>query len=53
VQSTYVLGENTIDKDIYDIIEKKRQIVAQVTGAENDIETSVIDDFINLFKTKF
>lgn len=53
VQAAYVLGENTIDKDIYDIIEKKRQIVAQVTGAENDIETSVIDDFINLFKTKF
>lgn len=52
VQCTYILGENTIDRDIYDIIEKKRQIVGQVTGAENEIETSVVDDFINLFKTK-
>lgn len=49
VMCNYLLGINTIDEYIYDIIEKKRQIVAQVTGAENEIETSVIDDFINLF----
>ncbi len=52
VQCTYVLGDDTIDKDIYDIIEAKRQIVSQITGAENEIETSVIDDFINLFRAK-
>jgi len=49
VQCTYLLGEGTIDEYIYDIIEKKRSIVAQVTGAENEVETSVIDDFIHLF----
>lgn len=49
VTCTYSLGVNTIDEYIYDIIQKKRQIVAQVTGAENEIETSVVDDFINQF----
>jgi len=49
VQCTYFLGHNTIDEYIYDIIQKKREIVNQVTGAEDTVETSVIDDFINLF----
>jgi SWI/SNF-related matrix-associated actin-dependent regulator 1 of chromatin subfamily A len=52
VQCTYFLGHETIDEYIYDIIEKKRLIVNQVTGAEDTIETSVIDDFINLFSQK-
>jgi SWI/SNF-related matrix-associated actin-dependent regulator 1 of chromatin subfamily A len=49
VQCTYFLGHNTIDEYIYNIIEKKRQIVNQVTGAEDNIETNVVDEFINLF----
>lgn len=49
VMCNYLLGVNTIDGYIYDIIEKKRQIVSQVTGAENEIQTSVVDDFINIF----
>lgn len=49
VQCSYFLGHNTIDEYIYDIIQKKREIVNQVTGAEDTVETSVIDDFINLF----
>jgi SWI/SNF-related matrix-associated actin-dependent regulator 1 of chromatin subfamily A len=54
VQCTYFLGQNTIDEYIYDIIDKKRQIVNQVTGAEDQVETSIVDDFINLFnKDKF
>ena len=50
VQCTYFLGHNTIDEYIYGIIEKKRAIVNQVTGAEDTIETNMVDDFINLFK---
>lgn len=49
VQATYFLGRSTIDEYIYKIIEKKRQIVNQVTGAEDNIETNVLDEFINLF----
>lgn len=54
VQCTYLLGQATIDEYIYDIIEKKRAIVAQVTGAENEINTEkgMVDDLINMFKGK-
>ena len=52
VQCNYLLGLNTIDEYIYSIIEKKRLIVNQVTGAEDNIETSVVDDFINLFSAE-
>jgi SWI/SNF-related matrix-associated actin-dependent regulator 1 of chromatin subfamily A len=52
VQCTYFLGHETIDKYIYSIIEKKRAIVNQVTGAEDNIETNMVDEFINLFKSK-
>lgn len=52
VQCTYFLGHNTIDEYIYQIIEKKRQIVNQVTGAEDTVETNVVDEFINLFASK-
>jgi SWI/SNF-related matrix-associated actin-dependent regulator 1 of chromatin subfamily A len=49
VQADYFLGHETIDEYIYDIIEKKRRISNQITGATDDVETSVLDEFINLF----
>ena len=52
VQCTYFLGHETIDEYIYSIIEKKRSIVNQVTGAGEDIETSMVDEFLNLFSKK-
>ena len=52
VECTYFLGHETIDEYIYSIIEKKREIVNQVTGAEDNIETNMVDEFINLFMTK-
>ena len=52
VQATYFLGHSTIDEYIYQIIEKKRNIVNQVTGAEESIETNMVDEFINLFMSK-
>lgn len=42
VQATYFLGENTIDEYIYSIIEKKRLVVNQVTGSDEDIATSEV-----------
>lgn len=50
VQANYFLGQGTIDEYIYQIIEKKRNIANQVTGAEEQIETNIVDEFINLFK---
>lgn len=52
VQCTYVLGENTIDEHIYDLIQKKREISNQIIGAEDDIQTNMIDDLISLLNTK-
>ncbi len=52
VQCTYFLGHETIDEYIYSIIEKKRAIVNQVTGAEDNVETNMVDEFINLFMSK-
>lgn len=49
VQATYFLGHNTIDEYIYSIIEKKRNIANQVTGAKEEIETNMVDEFLNLF----
>lgn len=49
VDCSYFLGVNTIDEYIYDIIEKKRLIVNAVTGSEDEIETNVLDEFINRF----
>jgi len=52
VQCTYFLGHETIDEYIYNIIEKKRNIVNQITGAEDNVETNMVDEFINLFMQK-
>jgi len=52
VQISYFLGSNTIDEHIYEIIEKKRAIVNQVTGAEDNIETvekNMVDQLIGIF----
>jgi SWI/SNF-related matrix-associated actin-dependent regulator 1 of chromatin subfamily A len=54
VESGYFLGANTIDEYIYDLIDKKRNIANQVTGAVEEVETNMVDEFINLFtKAKF
>jgi SWI/SNF-related matrix-associated actin-dependent regulator of chromatin subfamily A-like protein 1 len=52
VQCSYFLGADTIDEHIYGIIEKKRLIVNQVTGSEENIETvekSMVDQLIGIF----
>ncbi len=49
VESGYFLGANTIDEYIYELIDKKRNIANQVTGAVEEVETNMVDEFINLF----
>ena len=52
VQCTYFLGKNTIDEWVYKIIDEKRTISDQITGARTEIETSVMDSILNLFNQK-
>lgn len=52
VEASYFLGKDTIDEYIYELIEKKRKIVQSVLGDEVEVETKMIDDFINLFAKK-
>lgn len=49
VSCYYFLGKETIDIDIYKIINSKREMVNTITGATDDVEVSVIDNVINLF----
>lgn len=52
VQCVYFLGHKTIDEKIYEIIQRKRKIAEQITGTQEVIEESIIDDIINLFNQK-
>ena len=48
VQCTYFLGKNTIDEWIYQLIDEKRSITRQITGARDDVETSIVNSVIEL-----
>lgn len=50
VRSTSLLGENTIDKWLYDLIMEKKQIADTVTGADDVVPTSTMDSIMNAFK---
>lgn len=43
VQCTYYLGKDTIDEYIYQLIDKKRDIANTITGANESIQTEVMD----------
>ncbi|HEX8575788.1 MAG TPA: DEAD/DEAH box helicase [Flavobacterium sp.] len=50
VRSTSLLGENTLDQWMYNIIQEKKVIANAVTGNEDDIPVSMISKVIDLFK---
>lgn len=53
VQCAYFLGKETIDEDIYEIIEKKRTIANTVTGTPDNVQKEIIDRVMNsLFNKK-
>lgn len=52
VNCYYFLGENTIDKYMYDIIQTKRNIADGVTGTTTQIEEDMVNITMNLFKDK-
>jgi len=43
VQCMYMLGKETIDEDIYELIEAKREIANTVTGNNENIQKEIID----------
>jgi hypothetical protein len=48
VQCTYFLGKETIDEWIYSVINEKREMTKQITGAREEVEESVLNGVINL-----
>lgn len=49
VQCTYFLGKDTIDEWVYKIIDEKRRITNDITGAKDDVAVDVVDRFATLF----
>lgn len=52
VRATYLLGDQTIDEYCYDIIQKKKTIAQDITGASNDVVEEMIDNLLSLFNQK-
>ena len=52
VQADYYLGEDTIDRYCYELIQKKKSIAQDVTGATDDVNEEIIDQLLNLFNQK-
>ena len=52
VRAGYLLGENTIDRYCYELIQKKKDIANTITGARENIQEEIIDDLLSLFTQK-
>ena len=48
VQCTYFLGKDTIDEWIYKLINEKRDMSRQITGANDEVEESIMNGVLNL-----
>lgn len=49
VQCLYFIGKDTIDEWVYKIINEKRSIANDVTGAKDEVQVDVVDRFATLF----
>lgn len=49
VQCSYFLGEHTIDRYCYELIQRKKTIAQTITGASDDVPEEIIDELLNLF----
>lgn len=50
VMCSYFLGQNTIDEDLYKLIQEKRNIANTISGATDQMEMSFVDNIINIFE---
>lgn len=48
----YPLFENTIEGIIYDIVNKKKRIIATVMGDDNNDETNIVEEILNIINKK-
>lgn len=49
VMCTYFLGQNTIDEEMYQMIQDKRHIGNTITGATDTMDMDFINNVVNLF----
>lgn len=49
VTASYFIGDNTIDRKIYDLIMEKKEMHDMITGTDEEVEERVVDKLINLF----
>jgi SWI/SNF-related matrix-associated actin-dependent regulator 1 of chromatin subfamily A len=49
VQCAYFLGEDTIDRYCYELIQKKKGMAQTITGDTNEVQEEIIDELLNLF----
>lgn len=52
VNCYYFLGENTIDRYMYNVIQTKKDIANEVTGTTTQIEEDIVNITMNLFRDK-
>lgn len=52
VNCYYFLGENTIDRYMYNVIQTKKDIANEVTGTTTQIEEDIVNITMNLFQDK-
>lgn len=50
VMCTYFLGQNTIDEELYRMIQEKRHVGNTITGATDEMKMEMISNVMNLFK---
>lgn len=50
VMCTYFLGQNTIDEQMYEMIQAKASVANTVTGATDEMQTSFVDNVRKIFK---
>lgn len=49
VMCTYFLGQDTIDEDLYRMIQEKRNVANTITGATDTMDMTFIDSVLKLF----
>jgi hypothetical protein len=47
---TYILGVNTVDEEMLDLIQNKREIGNTITGGTDEMAIDKIDKLMNLLK---
>lgn len=52
VMCTYFLGKDTVDEDLYRMIQEKRHVANTITGATDTMEMSFVDSMMGLFNIK-